>query len=115
MLQQWLNFRIAFQQGIGADFARAYLSNVCVAKELHRNGLGYALVAKSKLVAQEWGMNFDIICSMPLPQLNTIHMCSVSWYYASFCSLLFFGLEIFIVPVYFHSSNRFDEIFSFDR
>ena len=43
------------QQGIGADFLRAYLSNVCVAKELHRNGLGYALVAKSKMVAQEWG------------------------------------------------------------
>ncbi|ONI27625.1 hypothetical protein PRUPE_1G097300 [Prunus persica] len=44
-------------KGIGADFARAYLSNVCVAKELHRNGLGYALVAKSKLVAQEWGIS----------------------------------------------------------
>lgn len=42
---------------IGADFARAYLSNVCVAKELHRNGLGYALVAKSKLVAQDWGIS----------------------------------------------------------
>ncbi|XP_008223557.1 PREDICTED: uncharacterized protein LOC103323347 [Prunus mume] len=44
-------------EGIGADFARAYLSNVCVAKELHRNGLGYAVVAKSKLVAQEWGIS----------------------------------------------------------
>ncbi|XP_034699011.1 uncharacterized protein LOC117924495 [Vitis riparia] len=43
-------------QGIGADFLRAYLSNVCVAKELHRNGLGSALVAKSKMVAQEWGI-----------------------------------------------------------
>ncbi|KAL6331718.1 hypothetical protein AAG906_016714 [Vitis piasezkii] len=43
-------------QGIGADFLRAYLSNVCVAKELHRNGMGYALVAKSKMVAQEWGI-----------------------------------------------------------
>ncbi|XP_024025707.1 uncharacterized protein LOC21405807 isoform X2 [Morus notabilis] len=41
-------------QGIGADFARAYLSNVCVAAELHRHGLGYAVIAKSKLVAQEW-------------------------------------------------------------
>ncbi|XP_062164794.1 GCN5-related N-acetyltransferase 7, chloroplastic isoform X2 [Alnus glutinosa] len=41
-------------EGIGADFARAYLSNVCVAKELHRNGLGYWLVAKSKIVAQDW-------------------------------------------------------------
>ncbi|PON56033.1 FkbH domain containing protein [Parasponia andersonii] len=44
-------------EGIGADFLRAYLSNVCVAAELHRNGLGYAVVAKSKLVAQEWGIS----------------------------------------------------------
>ncbi|XP_039164124.1 uncharacterized protein LOC104436722 isoform X1 [Eucalyptus grandis] len=44
------------QQDIGADFARAYLSNVCVAEELQRNGLGYALIAKSKIVAQEWGI-----------------------------------------------------------
>ncbi|GMY35496.1 FkbH domain containing protein [Fagus crenata] len=43
-------------EGIGSDFARAYLSNVCVAKELHRNGLGYLLVAKSKIVAQDWGI-----------------------------------------------------------
>ncbi|XP_010687701.2 uncharacterized protein LOC104901787 isoform X1 [Beta vulgaris subsp. vulgaris] len=43
-------------QGIGSDFARAYLSNVCVAKELHRNGLGYALVSKAKSVAAEWGI-----------------------------------------------------------
>ncbi|XP_075651828.1 GCN5-related N-acetyltransferase 7, chloroplastic [Castanea sativa] len=43
-------------EGIGADFLRAYLSNVCVAKELHRNGLGYSLVAKSKIVAQDWGI-----------------------------------------------------------
>ncbi|XP_043715123.1 uncharacterized protein LOC122663594 [Telopea speciosissima] len=43
-------------EGIGADFARAYLSNVCVAKELHRNGVGYAIVAKSKRVAEEWGI-----------------------------------------------------------
>lgn len=43
-------------QGIGADFLRAYLSNVCVAKELHRNGLGYALVSKAKCVAEEWGL-----------------------------------------------------------
>ncbi|XP_041019037.1 uncharacterized protein LOC121260980 isoform X1 [Juglans microcarpa x Juglans regia] len=41
-------------EGIGADFARAYLSNVCVAKELHRNGLGYLLVEESKIVAQDW-------------------------------------------------------------
>lgn len=33
------------------------MSNVCVAKELHRNGLGYEIVAKSKLVAQGWGNN----------------------------------------------------------
>ncbi|XP_015883293.3 GCN5-related N-acetyltransferase 7, chloroplastic isoform X1 [Ziziphus jujuba] len=44
-------------EGIGADFARAYLSNVCVAAELQRNGLGYALIAKSKSVAQEWGIS----------------------------------------------------------
>ncbi|XP_057967413.1 GCN5-related N-acetyltransferase 7, chloroplastic isoform X1 [Malania oleifera] len=43
-------------EGIGADFARAYLSNVCVAKELHQNGLGYALVAESKMIAQKWGI-----------------------------------------------------------
>ncbi|XP_057967414.1 GCN5-related N-acetyltransferase 7, chloroplastic isoform X2 [Malania oleifera] len=43
-------------KGIGADFARAYLSNVCVAKELHQNGLGYALVAESKMIAQKWGI-----------------------------------------------------------
>jgi len=26
-----------------------------VAKELHRNGLGYALVSKAKSIAEEWG------------------------------------------------------------
>ncbi|KAL0383136.1 UNVERIFIED_CONTAM: hypothetical protein Scaly_0600900 [Sesamum calycinum] len=41
-------------KGIGADFARAYISNVCVAKELHRNGLGYELIAESKVVAEDW-------------------------------------------------------------
>lgn len=42
---------------IGADdLTRAYLSNVCVAKELHRNGLAYALIEKSKLVAYDWGI-----------------------------------------------------------
>lgn len=51
--------RCLLHQGIRADFARAYLSNVCVAAELHRNGLGYAVIAKSKLVAQEWGKNSD--------------------------------------------------------
>jgi GNAT superfamily N-acetyltransferase len=34
---------------------RAYLSNVCVAKELQKKGLGYALVDKSKKLAREWG------------------------------------------------------------
>ncbi|CAA2945556.1 Histone acetyltransferase [Olea europaea subsp. europaea] len=44
-------------KGIGADFARAYISNVCVAKELQRNGLGYELIAKSKMVAEDWGIS----------------------------------------------------------
>ncbi|KAL2232735.1 uncharacterized protein LOC105155638 [Sesamum indicum] len=44
-------------KGIGADFARAYISNVCVAKELHRNGLGYELIAESKVVAEDWGIS----------------------------------------------------------
>ncbi|MED6157266.1 hypothetical protein PIB30_021767 [Stylosanthes scabra] len=38
------------------DITRAYLSNVCVAEELHRNGLGYELLEKSKLVAHDWGI-----------------------------------------------------------
>ncbi|CAN6461988.1 unnamed protein product [Victoria cruziana] len=44
-------------QGIGADFARAYLSNVCVAKELQRKGIAYALIDKSKKIAKEWGIS----------------------------------------------------------
>ncbi|BAT76667.1 hypothetical protein VIGAN_01470600 [Vigna angularis var. angularis] len=40
----------------GADVTRAYLSNVCVAEEVHRNGLGYALLEVSKLVAYDWGI-----------------------------------------------------------
>ncbi|KAL2465714.1 Acyl-CoA N-acyltransferases (NAT) superfamily protein [Abeliophyllum distichum] len=44
-------------EGIGADFARAYISNVCVAKELQRNGLGYELIAKSKMIAEDWGIS----------------------------------------------------------
>ncbi|KAL3643093.1 GCN5-related N-acetyltransferase 7, chloroplastic [Castilleja foliolosa] len=44
-------------KGIGADFARAYISNVCVATELHRNGLGYELIAESKKVAEDWGIS----------------------------------------------------------
>ncbi|KAF5802700.1 putative transcription regulator GNAT family [Helianthus annuus] len=44
-------------KGIGGDFARAYLSNVCVAKECQRNGLASLLIEKSKLVAQDWGIS----------------------------------------------------------
>ncbi|CAL9164393.1 GCN5-related N-acetyltransferase 7, chloroplastic-like isoform X1 [Musa acuminata AAA Group] len=42
---------------LGAGLMRAYLSNVCVAKELQRNGLGFAIVSKSKAVARRWGIN----------------------------------------------------------
>lgn len=54
----WLPGEIAGSkpEGSKADFARAYLSNVCIARELHRNGLGYEIVTKSKIVAEEWGM-----------------------------------------------------------
>ncbi|XP_028773696.1 uncharacterized protein LOC114730758 isoform X1 [Neltuma alba] len=41
---------------MGSDITRAYLSNVCVAKELQRNGLGYALLEKAKMVAYDWGI-----------------------------------------------------------
>ncbi|MFS7944803.1 putative transcription regulator GNAT family [Helianthus anomalus] len=44
-------------KGIGGDFARAYLSNVCVANECQRNGLASLLIEKSKLVAQDWGIS----------------------------------------------------------
>ncbi|KAF5206255.1 Acyl-CoA N-acyltransferases (NAT) superfamily protein [Thalictrum thalictroides] len=43
-------------EGLGSDIGRAYLSNVCVAKELQKNGVGSKVVAKSKIVAQEWGI-----------------------------------------------------------
>ncbi|XP_020572369.1 uncharacterized protein LOC110019131 isoform X2 [Phalaenopsis equestris] len=43
-------------EGIGPDLKRGYLSNICVAKELQRNGLGHALIAKSKNVARHWGI-----------------------------------------------------------
>ncbi|XP_044459458.1 uncharacterized protein [Triticum aestivum] len=39
-----------------SSHTRAYLSNVCVAKELQRCGLGYALVDKSKKLARQWGI-----------------------------------------------------------
>ncbi|PKA67051.1 hypothetical protein AXF42_Ash004542 [Apostasia shenzhenica] len=41
-------------EGIGADHRRAYISNVCVAKELQRKGLGLALITQSKFVALQW-------------------------------------------------------------
>ncbi|CAL9088025.1 unnamed protein product [Musa textilis] len=44
-------------EALGAGLMRAYLSNVCVAKELQRNGLGFAIVSKSKAVARRWGIN----------------------------------------------------------
>ncbi|KAI0492471.1 hypothetical protein KFK09_026744 [Dendrobium nobile] len=43
-------------KGIEADLKRGYLSNVCVAKELQRNGFGHALISKSKKVARHWGI-----------------------------------------------------------
>ncbi|CAO2168616.1 unnamed protein product [Urochloa humidicola] len=43
--------------GVNEDSqTRAYLSNVCVAKELQKLGLGYALVDRSKKLAREWGI-----------------------------------------------------------
>nr|XP_018627980.1 uncharacterized protein LOC104101269 isoform X2 [Nicotiana tomentosiformis] len=44
-------------KGIGADFARGYVSNVCVAKEMQRNGLGCALISKAKTVAKDMGIH----------------------------------------------------------
>ncbi|KAJ3698392.1 hypothetical protein LUZ61_002097 [Rhynchospora tenuis] len=40
----------------GSNPMRAYISNVCVAKELQRNGLGYKLINKSKDLARVWGI-----------------------------------------------------------
>lgn len=65
----------SLEQGIGADFLRAYLSNVCVAKELHRNGLGYSLVAKSKIVAQDWGKNSPCVFTFTVIALTKHHSC----------------------------------------
>ncbi|XP_010438511.1 PREDICTED: uncharacterized protein LOC104722104 [Camelina sativa] len=55
---RWLPDEIAGTkpEGIGVDFSRAYVINVCVAKELHRNGVGYKLIEKSKEVGREWGI-----------------------------------------------------------
>ncbi|KAK9059509.1 hypothetical protein SSX86_020213 [Deinandra increscens subsp. villosa] len=44
-------------KGNEGDIARAYLTNVCVANECQRNGLGSLLVEKSKSVAQDWGIS----------------------------------------------------------
>ncbi|TVU42225.1 hypothetical protein EJB05_08618 [Eragrostis curvula] len=54
----WLPDELTGQRpGVNEDYhTRAYISNVCVAKELQRNGLGYALVDKSKKLAHEWGI-----------------------------------------------------------
>lgn len=54
----WLPEEIAGKkpEGFGADIGRGYITNVCVAEELQRNGLGYELIKKSKIVAQEWGI-----------------------------------------------------------
>ncbi|XP_078171549.1 acyl-CoA N-acyltransferases (NAT) superfamily protein isoform X2 [Carex rostrata] len=43
-------------EGPGSNPMRAYISNVCVAKELQRNGLGYKLVNRSKKLAHDWGI-----------------------------------------------------------
>ncbi|XP_010536949.1 PREDICTED: uncharacterized protein LOC104811821 isoform X2 [Tarenaya hassleriana] len=56
-------------EGFAADIGRAYLSNVCVAKELHRNGVGYELVNKSKKVAADWGIT-DITFILTWPPLK---------------------------------------------
>ncbi|KAJ4792029.1 Acyl-CoA N-acyltransferases (NAT) superfamily protein [Rhynchospora pubera] len=40
----------------GSNLMRAYISNVCVAKELQRNGLGFKLINKSKDLARVWGI-----------------------------------------------------------
>ena len=45
-------------QGYAADFTRAYLTNVCVANELQRKGIGSALVMQSVKIAQQWGNVF---------------------------------------------------------
>jgi hypothetical protein len=67
-----MSFPNSFEQGIGADFLRAYLSNVCVAKELHRNGLGYWLVAKSKIIAQDWGKNLPLIFTITVIMVTAL-------------------------------------------
>ena len=61
---------------------RAYLSNVCVAKELQKKGLGYALVDKSKKLAREWGkfIAFSVVDPLPLQQQQQHSLFSqASW------------------------------------
>ena len=61
---------------------RAYLSNVCVAKELQKKGLGYALVDKSKKLAREWGkfIAFSVVDPLPLQQQQQYSLFSqASW------------------------------------
>ncbi|KAH9310680.1 hypothetical protein KI387_025715, partial [Taxus chinensis] len=41
-------------KGIEAQFTRAYLTNVCVAQELQRKGIGSALIIKAMKIAQQW-------------------------------------------------------------
>lgn len=60
---QLLDHDLYLLQGAKADFARAYISNVCVAEELYRNGLGYSLVTESKRVAEDWGKLFIVYSS----------------------------------------------------
>lgn len=60
-------------QGAKADFARAYISNVCVAEELYRNGLGYSLITESKRVAEDWGKFFIIYSSFFCLSCSVVH------------------------------------------
>ncbi|GLJ25391.1 hypothetical protein SUGI_0486100 [Cryptomeria japonica] len=46
-------------QGTDAQFTRAYLTNVCVAQELQRKGIGSALIRQAVKIAEQWG-NFHI-------------------------------------------------------
>ncbi|KAL2650352.1 hypothetical protein R1flu_018480 [Riccia fluitans] len=43
--------------GPEAEYRRAYLSNVCVAKEVRRRGVGMVLVEHAKTTAKQWGIS----------------------------------------------------------
>ncbi|XP_057815168.2 GCN5-related N-acetyltransferase 7, chloroplastic isoform X2 [Cryptomeria japonica] len=43
-------------KGTDAQFTRAYLTNVCVAQELQRKGIGSALIRQAVKIAEQWGM-----------------------------------------------------------